>query len=58
MTITRLQVKQLYKDLLRYGCCLKLTDKTYFKDRIRQEFLNNKEILKQDEIQFFYNVSP
>lgn len=58
MTITRLQVKQLYKELLKYGCSLKLTDKNYFKGRIKQEFSDNKELVKPDEIQFFYDVSP
>jgi hypothetical protein len=57
MTITRLQVKRLYKELLKYGCSLKLTDKNYYKSRIKQEFLDNKELVKPDEIQFFYDVS-
>lgn len=58
MTITHLQVKQLYKELLKYGSSLKLTDKNYFKIRIKQEFLNNKQLVKQEEIKFFYDVSP
>lgn len=57
MTITRLQVKRLYKELLKYGYSLKLTDKNYYKSRIKQEFLDNKELVKPDEIQFFYDVS-
>lgn len=57
MTVTRLQVKQLYKELLRYGCNLKLTDKDYYKSRIKQEFLDNKQLDNPDEINFFYNVS-
>lgn len=57
MTITSLQVKKLYKELLKYGCSLKLTDKNYYKNRIRREFLANKELVKSDEIQFFYDVS-
>jgi len=58
MTITYLQVKQLYKELLKYGSSLKLTDKNYYKIRIKQEFLNNKQLVKQEEIKFFYDVSP
>lgn len=57
MTINRLQVKQLYKELLKYGFSLKLTDKNYYKSRIKQEFLDNSQLVKPDEIQFFYNVS-
>lgn len=57
MTVTRLQVKQLYKELLKYGYSLKLTDKSYYKSRIKQEFLDNKQLVKPDEIQFFYDVS-
>lgn len=57
MPVTRLQVIQLYKELLKYGCSLKLTDKNYYKHRIKQEFLDNKQLVKPDEIQFFYDVS-
>lgn len=57
MTVTRLQIKQLYKELLKYGCNLKLTDKNYYKYRIKQEFLDNKHLFKPDEIQFSYDVS-
>ncbi|XP_008189720.3 uncharacterized protein LOC103311783 [Acyrthosiphon pisum] len=58
MTITHLQVKKLYKELLKYGCSLKLTDKNYYKSRIKQEFLDNKQLVKPEEIKFFYDVSP
>lgn len=57
MIISRLQVKQLYKELLKYGSSLKLTDKNYYKNRIKQEFLDNSQLVKPDEIKFFYNVS-
>ncbi|XP_060843987.1 uncharacterized protein LOC132923967 isoform X2 [Rhopalosiphum padi] len=56
MTITHLQVKQLYKELLKYGSNLKLTDKNYYKIRIKQEFLDNKQLVKPEEIKFFYDV--
>lgn len=58
MTISHLQVKHLYKELLKYGCSLKLTDKNYYKNRIKQEFLDNKQLVNPEEIQFFYDVSP
>lgn len=58
MTISHLQVKQLYKELLKYGSSLKLTDKKFFKNRIKQEFLDNKQLVNPKEIQFFYDVSP
>lgn len=57
MTINHLQVKKLYKELLKYGCSLKLTDKNYYKSRIKQEFLDNKQLIKPEEIKFFYDVS-
>jgi len=57
MTITHLQVKRLYKELLKYGCNLKLTDKNYYKSRIKQEFLDNKQLVKPEEIKFYYDVS-
>lgn len=57
MTVTRLQVIQLYKELMKYGSSLKLTDKNYYKRRIKQEFVDNKQLVEPDEIQFFYDVS-
>lgn len=39
---SRAQILRLYKDLLRYGDSLKLTDKNYFRNRIKKEFLESK----------------
>lgn len=54
---TAIEVLKLYRNLLRYGRELKLTDKNYFKDRIRQEFQQNKSLESETEIKFNIEVS-
>lgn len=48
------QVLQLYRDLLRYSKDFKFTDKTYFKNRIRTEFENHKNLESEADID--YNI--
>lgn len=50
------QILKLYRDLLKYGKQLQLTDKAYFENRIRSEFKQNKNIVKEDDIVFQYEV--
>lgn len=50
------RVLKLYKDLLRYGEELNLTDKKYFKQRIRDEFRKNKNLQDDNEIIFCFEV--
>ncbi|KAJ3642899.1 hypothetical protein Zmor_025647 [Zophobas morio] len=50
--ITKLDVLKLYKNLLRYGQELKLTDKDYFCERIRYEFRKNRGLQEQSDISF------
>ncbi|CAH1108807.1 unnamed protein product [Psylliodes chrysocephalus] len=52
--ITTIQVLKLYKELLRYGKQLKLTDKNFFRRRIKQEFKNNKGLEIETEIDHIY----
>lgn len=54
--ITKLQILKLYKDLLRYGQNLKLTDKDYFCKRIRGEFRKNRDLTEQSAINFNFEV--
>lgn len=51
------QILRLYKDILRYGHQLELTDKNYFYRRISQEFKKN--MIEPDPMQakFLYDVS-
>lgn len=51
------EILSLYKSLLKYSNHLTLTDKNYFKKRVRAEFKANKELTKLKDIQFYYNVS-
>lgn len=51
------KVLLLYRDLLRYGKNLHLSDKNYFLNRIRVEFKKNKSLENSDEIEFQYKVS-
>jgi hypothetical protein len=56
-TPTGRQVRQLYRDLLRYGRQLQFTDKDYFANRIRKEFKQAKDIEKAEDIIFYFQVS-
>lgn len=35
-------------ELLRYGRTIKFTDKEYYFNRLRQEFVNNKDVVEAD----------
>lgn len=50
----RLQSLVLFKQLMRYGQGLKLTDKEFFFDRVRAEFRKNasKTLASKEEVQF------
>uniref|UniRef100_A0A1B0DP52 Uncharacterized protein n=1 Tax=Phlebotomus papatasi TaxID=29031 RepID=A0A1B0DP52_PHLPP len=50
------QVIKLYRDLLRYGEQLKLTDKEYFRKRIRREFRVNKNLTSPEDISFNFKA--
>lgn len=50
------RILKLYKDLLRYGEELNLTDKNYFKQRIKKEFRRNKNLQDDKEITFYFEV--
>lgn len=54
---TAREILKLYKNLLRYGEQLKLTDKQYFAKRIKKEFKTNKGITDETEISFKFEVS-
>ena len=45
------QVIELYRNLLRKGKTLKLTDKQYYFRRIRAEFDKNKHLSQTEEVQ-------
>lgn len=50
------QVLRLYKNLLKYGNQLQLTDKWYYMNRIRNEFKTNKKLKSAEEIEFSFKV--
>lgn len=50
-------VLKLYKDLLRYGQHLTFTDKKFFRQRIINEFKNNKNLKDEAEISYNFEVS-
>lgn len=52
----REQVLNLYKQLVRYGKQLNLTDKNYYLKRIRTEFRKNQFLEKAEEIDFNFKV--
>ncbi|XP_050541104.1 electron transfer flavoprotein regulatory factor 1 isoform X2 [Daktulosphaira vitifoliae] len=55
MPISTLHIRKLYKELLKYGQTLELTNKNYYQKRIKQEFVKNKELADPEKIHFFYN---
>lgn len=50
------QILKLYKDLLRYGQQLHLTDKQYYINRIKKEFVKNRELIEAEEINYNFKV--
>ena len=55
--VTRSQVIQLYKQLIRYQNKIQLSDKEYFKNRIRDEFRKNSHLVAEEDIAFHFKVS-
>lgn len=57
MSILRSQeVLRLYRNLIRYGNQLQYTNKSYYLDRVREEFRRNKGLKTTKDIQFYINV--
>lgn len=50
MIIYRSQILQLYKELFKYGHLLKYTDKKYYFEKIRTQFLNFNKTPEQTQI--------
>ncbi|XP_046831968.1 MIEF1 upstream open reading frame protein [Vespa crabro] len=48
----RIAILKLYKDLLRYGEQLRFTDKKYYRQKIREEFKQNKYLTEVADIDF------
>lgn len=51
------QVLRLYRDLLRYGQRLQLTDKAYFYRRVRAEFEKARDVQEDERKRFLFEVS-
>ena len=56
MNANRSNVLTLYKQLVRYGRTLQLTDKDYYFNRIRGEFHANRTLESTEEIQKLITV--
>lgn len=54
---SKLEILKLYKQLLRYGQQLHLTDKKYYQQRIVNEFKKNKDLDKKEDINFHFQAS-
>lgn len=52
----RIHILKLYKDLLRFGQQLELTDKKYYYNRIKKEFTKNKNLSDEADINYNYKV--
>lgn len=49
-------VLKLYKQMLRYSNSLKYTDKEFYMQKIRNEFIKQRELTEPQEITFQYQV--
>lgn len=56
MKIVRQDVLRLYRELINYSRGLKYTDKDYYLARVKQEFIQNKNLESADEIVHQFNV--
>lgn len=56
MTVSRTAVLALYKKLVRYSNCLKHSDKSYVRLRVRGEFNKNRFLDDPTTIHFQYQV--
>lgn len=57
MSFARSEILNLYRSFLKYGKEIKLTDRDYFKKRIRKEFKSNRGVTNIQEIQFHVEAS-
>lgn len=57
MTIERIQILNLYKQLLRYSDKLVYTNKDYYLARVKHKFRENQNLTDVTDIQFYYKVS-
>lgn len=57
MTIERIQILNLYKQLLRYSNKLTYTNKDYYLRRVKDKFRANQNLTDSNDIEFYYMVS-
>lgn len=43
-----IDINKLFAELMKYGKTLELTDKQYYKERVKLEFINNKQLEEKD----------
>jgi hypothetical protein len=55
MRICRQDVLKLYKEMITYSKSLKYTDKSYFLARMKNEFIQNKDLESADDISHQFN---
>lgn len=51
MPVPRREVMRLYKDCILYINSLKYSDKTYLKDKVKQEF---RKVAADDDVEYYY----
>lgn len=55
--VTSQEIIRLYRNLLRYGNQLKYTDKSFYLQRIREEFHRNRGLKTKEDIEFNFKVN-
>lgn len=56
MRISRQEILKLYRELVNYSKTLKYTDKDYYLNRVKKEFIQSKKLESDEEILHQYNV--
>lgn len=56
MSVTKLEILRLYKNLINYSRRITLTDPAYFKRKVATEFKSNKALSKPEDISFAFKV--
>lgn len=57
MTVERVQILNLYKQLLRYSNTLTYTNKAYYLRRVKEKFRANQDLTSAEDVEFYYKVS-
>lgn len=56
MSLNKSVILRLYRDLIKYGQQLKYTDKAYYKEYIRNQFVKYRDLKEEKDIERAFKV--